>query len=108
MTGPISRRAVLAGSALLLPGVARAAEAPWRTLIALEKQSGARIGVMAIDSANGNALFYRENERFLMCSTFKLVLTASVLARVDAGGESLDRLVRYDKSDLLDGAPLTT
>src|SRR5258707_7938611 len=40
-------------------------------------------------------LFYREDERFLMCSTFKLVLTAAILQKVDAGGESLTRLVRY-------------
>jgi beta-lactamase class A len=109
----ISRRAALGGAALLLPGAglvsAGAAEAaPWRILADLEKQSGTRIGVMAIDTANGNALFYRENERFLMCSTFKLVLAATVLAKVDAGGEQLDRLVRYQQSDLLNASPITT
>jgi beta-lactamase class A len=105
----VSRRTALGGALLLVPGVARAAAAaPWRVLDDMEKQSGTRIGVMAIDSGSGNALFYRENERFLMCSTFKLALVASVLAKVDAGVESLDRLVRYEKSDLLDYAPLTT
>jgi beta-lactamase class A len=109
MNRSISRRAVLAGSAALcLPLPARALDAPWRVLDALEKQSGTRIGVMAIDTASGNALFYRENERFLMCSTFKLALTAAVLAKVDAGGEQLDRLVRYQSSDLLEASPITT
>ena len=105
----ISRRAALGGAALLVPGVARAAAMPpWRALEALEKQNGARIGVMAIDTADGNALFYRENERFLMCSSFKLSLAAAVLARVDAGQEKLDRVIRYDKTDLLDVSPATT
>lgn len=99
---------MLAGSALLLPVPARAMDAPWHTLADLEKQSGTRIGVMAIDTASGNALFYRENERFLMCSTFKLVLVAAILSKVDAGGESLVRQVRYEKSDILDYAPITT
>ncbi len=74
----------------------------------MEKQSGARIGVMAIDSGNGNALFFRENERFLMCSSFKLSLVAAVLARADAGQEKLDRVVQYGKGDLLDVSPATT
>ena len=105
----ISRRAALGGAALLVPFVARAAEvAPWRMLDDLEKQSGTRIGVMAIDTGNGNALFYRENERFLMCSSFKLSLAAAVLARADAGQEKLDRLVSYAKADLLDASPATT
>jgi beta-lactamase class A len=47
------------------------------------------------------------NERFAMCSTFKLLLAATVLARVDAGKESLDRRVPYDTSDLLSYAPIT-
>ena len=64
------------------------------------KASGARIGVAAIDTGNGNALFCRENERFLMCSTFKLSLAAAVLARADAGQEKLDRVVHYSQSDL--------
>ena len=44
----------------------------------------------------------------MLCSTFKLVLAASVLAKVDAGGEKLDRLVRYERGDLLEASPLTT
>lgn len=103
----VSRRAALGGALLLIPGVARAAEAPWRALEALEKQTGARIGVMAIDTGSGNALFYRENERFIMCSSFKLSLVAAVLAKVDAGGESLDRVIRYQNADLLPTSPAT-
>ena len=51
----------------------------------MEKQLGLRIGVAALDTGNGNSIFYRESERFLMCSTFKVMLVAATLARVDAG-----------------------
>lgn len=40
-------------------------------------------------------------------STFKWLLAAQVLARVDEGEESLDRVVRYGPGDLLEYAPVT-
>jgi len=106
----LSRRAALLGGVLLLPrpALAEAGNAPWRKLKELETSSGARIGVAAIDSGNGLPLFWRENERFLMCSTFKLPLVAAVLARADAGKEDLARVVRYGQGDLLDVSPETT
>ena len=64
--------------------MAQGINAPWRKLKELEASSGARIGVAAIDTGNGLPLFWRENERFVMCSTFKLMAAAAVLARVDA------------------------
>lgn len=42
-----------------------------------------------------------------MCSTFKWLLAAQVLARVDTGEESLERVVRYGPADLLEYAPVT-
>jgi beta-lactamase class A len=42
-----------------------------------------------------------------MCSTFKLALAGAVLARVDAGKESLERTVAYTSTDLLSYAPIT-
>ena len=48
----------------------------------------------------------REDERFPMCSTFKLLLVASVLQRVDAGRERLDRKVDYSASAILAYAPV--
>src|SRR5882757_11545793 len=78
----ISRRTMLAGSALLLPSFAHAADA---SIAALEKQSGARIGVAALDTGSGRRLAWRADERFLMCSTFKLSLVAATLTRADRG-----------------------
>lgn len=74
---------------------------------ALEKQYGGRIGV-AVTSLQGQRLLaVRENERFAMCSTFKALLGAAILARVDANRESLARVISYKESDLLDYAPIT-
>jgi beta-lactamase class A len=43
-----------------------------------------------------------------MCSTFKWLAAACVLQRVDAGKESLQRRVHFDRSVLLPHSPLTT
>jgi len=71
----------------------------------IEKQC--RIGLVAIDSATGRRIENRPNERFLMCSTFKLLAAAAVLQRVDRGDENLDRYVRYTQKDILAYAPVT-
>ena len=93
MNDSISRRTALA-AALILPGAlpCAAAEEPFA---ALEKQSGARIGVAALDTGSGKHIAWRADERFVMCSTFKLSLAAAILAKADKGSEQLDRLVRY-------------
>ena len=108
----LTRRAMLGASALLLPSPLLAADegydSPGTRFAAMEKQLGLRIGVAALDTGSGNSIFYRESERFLMCSTVKVMLVAATLARVDAGHEQLDRTVHYQKSDLLEYAPETT
>jgi len=48
------------------------------------------------------------DERFAMCSTFKWVLAAAVLDRVDRGVLSLDDRIPYSANDLLDHAPVTS
>jgi beta-lactamase class A len=68
---------------------------------------GGRVGVFALDTGSGKHLARREDERFVMCSTFKWALVADVLARVDRGEVSLDEPVRYGQSDLLEYAPTT-
>lgn len=88
----------LAG-ALLYP----AAPSPFA---ALEARCGGRLGVVAVDTGTGRTLAWRGRERFLMCSTFKLLLVAQVLHRVDAGEERLDRVVPYGRSDLIPWAPV--
>jgi beta-lactamase class A len=76
-------------------------------LARIEAESGGRLGVAALDTADGSRAGHRMDERFAMCSTFKLLAAAAVLARVDAGKEQLSRRVPYAKSDLVTYSPIT-
>jgi beta-lactamase class A len=75
---------------------------------ALERRAGGRIGVYALDTGNGRSVTYRAHERFPMCSTFKLLLAGTVLARVDARNEDLARVVGYGDRDMVAGSPVAT
>jgi beta-lactamase class A len=63
--------------------------------------------VFAVDTGSELTLAHRADQRFLICSTFKGLLAAHVFARVDAGQESLTRLVSYTEKDLLFASPVT-
>lgn len=73
----------------------------------LEADSGGRLGVAVVDTSSGVRVGHRLDERFLMCSTFKLLATAAVLARVDAGKDQLDRRIRFTSSDIVPNSPAT-
>lgn len=89
------------------PAVQAARSAPAR-LAALEARAGGRLGVAALDTGTGRRIAHRGEERFPMCSTFKVLLAGAVLARVEKGQERLDRPIAYTKADLLDYAPVAT
>lgn len=78
-----------------------------RSFADLEARVGGRVGVFALDTGTGRHLAHRPDEPFAMCSTFKWVLAAAVLARVDHGELSLADRVPYGEGDLLDHAPVT-
>lgn len=80
---------------------------PAEALAVIESDLGGRVGVAALDVATGQHLEYRGSECFPMCSTFKFLLVAAILARVDHHTEKLDRLIPYTKDDLLEWAPIT-
>ena len=116
----LSRRVLLGGAGLSLWGCARPAPARHTppapessddleaSFAALERGVGGRLGVAALDTAGGTRVSYRADERFPMCSTFKLPLVAAVLQRVDAGQEQLGRHVTYDQAAVLEYAPTTS
>jgi beta-lactamase class A len=81
-----------------------AAESPFADI---ERRYGGRLGLSAIDTGSGRTLAYRADERFLMCSTFKGLLVALVLSRVDNGEEKLARPVHYTEKDLIFTSPVT-
>jgi beta-lactamase class A len=102
--------AALAASPALLPALARGAPAEDSLSLrinALEKRSGGRLGVAVLDTQDGRRFAARGDERFLMCSTFKLLLTGLVLRRVDQKRERLDRRVQYGPEVLVDYSPET-
>lgn len=76
-------------------------------LAALERRHGGRLGVAVLDMEGGQRIGHRADERFPMCSTFKFLAAALVLARVDRGEEQLDRRVVYAKDDLVAYSPVT-
>ncbi|MEW6340966.1 MAG: class A beta-lactamase [Paraburkholderia sp.] len=108
MPQSFTRRSLILGLPLLLgmsaAGPLFASESP---LADIERRYGGRLGVFALDTGSGRTLSYRADERFLMCSTFKGLLAAQILARVDAGKENLARLVRYTEKDLIFTSPVT-
>jgi len=74
---------------------------------ALEKRHDGRLGVALIDTGSGRRLSWRGDERFPLCSTFKFLLGAATLARVDQGKERLDRKIPIAKTDIVAHSPET-
>jgi beta-lactamase class A len=73
----------------------------------LEKDSNGRLGVAVLDTGSGDSIGYRKDERFAMCSTFKMLLAAAVLKRVDAGKEKLDRRIAIETTGFLPNSPVS-
>ncbi len=89
----MTRRAALASGSLLFCGPARAENGAFSPLEA----SGTRIGVAALDTRSGKRVLWRADERFVMCSTFKLSLAGATLAKADRGKETLGRPIRIGR-----------
>lgn len=107
----LNRRHFLALAALATPCLLRAEASGYASLPAafagVEKKNGGRVGIAVVDTGSGVSTGYREDERFPMCSTFKFLLTAAVLRRVDTNNESLLRQVDVPVKPLLGNSPLT-
>ena len=73
---------------------------------AIEDRSGGRLGVAIRDTGSGADYVHRADERFPMCSTFKMLAAGFVLARVDRGAEQLARPIAVQSSDLVPYAPV--
>ena len=77
------------------------------SIAALEHRHRGRLDAAVLDAEAGHRLAHRGNQRFLICSTFNVLLVAAVLARVEHGKERLKQRIVLDKSALLDWAPVT-
>lgn len=69
----------------------------------LEADAGTRIGVWARNLHSGRTLHHRADERTPLCSTFKPIAAAALLAR----GTDLDEVIRYVPTDVVENSPVT-
>lgn len=109
----VRRTALLGGLGVMLPWLCRAATIPamdadiLAAVDRIERSSGGRLGVAVLNISTGRRIGHRAGERFAMCSTFKCLAAACVLARVDRGLDRLDRRIVVSSADLVHYAPVT-
>jgi beta-lactamase class A len=102
----ITRRNALAlALAAALADPAKAASAQ-RTLKALHKRIGGRLGVHVLDSQSGKRIAYDDQSRYAMASTFKLPLAAALLWQVDHGAFRLSHTLPISKEILKPHSPV--
>ncbi|MET8797687.1 class A beta-lactamase [Nocardia sp. NPDC004568] len=97
------------------PGATTVATAPAGTagqvattqFAALEAAHGARLGVFAVDTADGRSVAYRDGERFPMASTFKGLACGALLHEHPLSSGFFDRVIRYPRTDLVQNSPVT-
>ncbi len=97
------------GLSCLPMGAEAAPESLWSPRLAkIERQSGGKLGVFAVDTGSGRTLAWRADQRFPFCSSFKAPLAAFVLSKVDRGELQLDQPISYGAADVMVGyAPVT-
>jgi beta-lactamase class A len=77
-----------------------------QAIVQLEREVGGRIGLAVLDTASGRQLSHRPDERFAMCSTFKLMLAAAVLSKVDEGTLQLEQRIAFTREEVLPNSPV--
>lgn len=115
MHAPLRRSLLLALASIPLTGACSPLlksgadnQASARTpLAALETQSGDRLGVVAINTADGTTLSHRADERFPFCSTFKVLAISAILARSTHEDLSLQQRIKYTPGDMVSYSPIT-
>lgn len=104
---------VLAGMSLPaalapVPALAQAGADPvMKAIRDVEARLQSRLGVNIRDLEGGRVWSHRADERFPMCSTFKALAAAAVLARVDRSEDRLDRRIIFPASELVTYSPVT-
>ncbi|VXC81511.1 Beta-lactamase OXY-1 [Enterobacterales bacterium 8AC] len=113
---PLRRKLLLAAAAIpaisaLTPLLAYAAntslQQAQQQLAALEKASGGRLGVVAINTADGTTLQLNGGQRFPFCSTFKVIAASAILHHSLNNNGLMQQRIRYQKSDLVAYSPIT-
>jgi len=76
-------------------------------LAKIEAASGGRLGVAILDTATGARVTRHGDDRFPLCSTFKLLAAAAILKRVDLRKENLERKIIFEANALVPYSPVT-
>ena len=97
-----------AGALIAAPAARSASSAPLaETIRLLERRSGGRLGLALLDTGSGRRFAWRGEERFPMCSTFKFLLAAAMLAESEKGRTRLGRRLPIARADLLPTSPFS-
>lgn len=105
-TGMIGLGVLLAQPALAGLRDSLSDDDPAQQLAKLEARSGCRLGVSALDTQSGYQLSHRAEERFALCSTFKVLAVAAVLARAARGDDDLTRMLHPRSADIVPYSPV--
>jgi beta-lactamase class A len=69
-------------------------------LARLEKKSGGRLGVCILNTETRLRIGHRMQERFSLCSTFKLLLAGLILREIDTGRLKAETPIRFADANL--------
>jgi beta-lactamase class A len=99
-----------AGAASLVAGhgLARSAESTVRDRLAgIVSRVGGRVGVHWYDTHTGARIGLDDESRYAMASTFKMLLAAAVLSKVDRGELALATKLPFGEKEMLPTAPVS-
>ena len=103
----IDRRMLMTGLPLLAAAAPDRFAPLRRAITAVERSAGGTIGISLLDTHTGERFGHRANDRFPLCSTFKLLLAARLLHGADKGQWAMTERLPVTKADMLFNAPFT-
>jgi beta-lactamase class A len=103
----IDRRMLMTGLPLLAAAAPDRFAPLRRAITAVERSAGGPIGISLLDTHTGERFGHRANDRFPLCSTFKLLLAARLLHGADKGQWAMTERLPVTKADMLFNAPFT-
>jgi beta-lactamase class A len=111
----LSRRSVLiagVAAAATLPSSLACAADPTVPIVdrleGIRSDLGGRVGVHVHDTHTGRRIRFDDDSRYAMASTFKLLLAAAVLSKVERGQLELTQSVKVSQKDMISNAPVTS
>ena len=102
----LTRRALIASGLAVVAAPAFAAATFANRVADIEAQLGGRIGATWLVPGGGTWTGYRQDERFLMCSTFKTFVVAATLQRASSNAFDLSDVVAFTEADLVANSPV--